>query len=93
MGLFPTHALRYNIRMNTDEEQSKILEQLELLNVKISRQNSVRHIFTTGIIYGVGFFIGSAILATIALGILGPWIGKIDWIRDNFEKGSSLYGK
>ena len=73
-----------------EEQRDKITEQLEMLNLKMSEQNSVRHIFMKGIIYGVGFFIGSAILATIVVGVLSPWLGKIDWIRDNFERGASL---
>ncbi len=76
--------------MNTKEQRDAIVDQLESLNTKMSRQNSIKHIFLTGVIYGVGFFIGSAVIATIAFGVLSPWIGEIDWIRDNFERGASL---
>ncbi len=78
--------------MQTDlqDEQSKIIAQLELLNAKIDKQNSIRHVFGMAIIYGIGFFVGSAIIATIAFGILSPWIGQIDWVRDNFERGSMM---
>ncbi len=74
----------------TQSTEEKILEQIELLNKKIHDVYSIKTVFYTGIIYGIGFFIGSAILATIALGTLGPWIGEVDWIRENFERGSSL---
>lgn len=76
--------------METEEQKDKIIEQLELLNKKMTQQNSVRHNFMKGIIYGVGFFIGSVVIATILLGILSPWFGKIDFVRDNFIKGTSL---
>ncbi len=76
--------------MEIEEQRDRIIEQLEMLNEKMDKQNSIKHIFTTGIIYGLGLFIGSAIIATIAFGILSPWVGQIDWIRDNFERGASL---
>ncbi len=76
--------------MEIEEQRDTIIAQLEMLNAKMKQQGSVRHIFVTGVIYGVGFFIGSAIIATIAFGVLSPWIGKIDWVRDNFERGASL---
>ena len=73
-----------------EDQRDKIIEQLELLNAKMAKQNSIKHIFMTGIIYGLGLFIGSAILATLALGILSPWFGEIDWVKDNYERGASL---
>jgi hypothetical protein len=76
--------------MDLEEQRDKIIEQLEKLNGAMSKQNSVRHIFMTGIIYGVGLFIGSAVIATIAFGVLSPWVGKIDWVKDNFERGTSV---
>ncbi len=76
--------------MNIEEQNAKIIEQLEILNSGIKRQNSIKHIVLTGIIYGVGFFIGSAIIATIALGFLGPIFGKISWVGENFERGASI---
>lgn len=76
--------------MDIEEQRDKITEQLIKLNSQMSAQNSIRHTFARGIIYGIGFFVGSAIVATIVLGILSPWIGKIEWIRDNFERGASL---
>ncbi len=76
--------------MDLENQRDKIIEQLEILNIKIDRQNSIRHILKTGIIYGIGFFIGSAILATIALGVFGPIFGKIEWVRTNFETGTSI---
>lgn len=71
-----------------DGNRDKITEQLEMLNTQMETQNSIRHIFMTGIIYGIGFFIGSAVLATIAFGVLSPWIGQIDWIKENYTRGA-----
>lgn len=72
------------------EQRDQIITQLEELNDKMRVQNSVRHTFLRGIIYGVGVFIGSAIVATIILGAISPWFGEIDWIRDVFQRGSEL---
>jgi hypothetical protein len=74
----------------TNNTLKKILKQLVLLNEKTAKSYSVKTIFMTGVIYGVGFFIGSAILATIALGVLGPWIGQIDWVQEYYERGTSI---
>lgn len=76
--------------MNIEEQNDEIIKQLITLNASIHRQNTKVHILSTGIIYGIGFFIGSAIIAAIALGILGPIIGKISWVGENFEKGTSI---
>jgi hypothetical protein len=78
------------MELDTKSTDEKILEQLILLNEKTRKHDTTRHIFYTGIIYGFGFFLGSAILATIVLGALSPWFGRIDWIKENFERGESL---
>lgn len=76
--------------MNIEEQSDKIIQQLEVLNAGIKRQNSIKQTVRTGILSGIGFFIGSAIIATIALGILGPIFGKISWIGENFERGATI---
>lgn len=76
--------------MNSEDQNNKIIKQLEILNSSMEHRNTIRYTITTGIIYGIGFFIGSAILATIALGILGPMVGKMSWIGENFERGASI---
>ncbi len=76
--------------MSLEEQRDKIIENLELLNRQVARQNSFARMLVVGIVYGIGFFIGSAIIATIALGILGPWFAQIPWIRAAFETGLSL---
>jgi len=76
--------------MELEHQQQKIIEQLDVLNKEIARQNSLRARFLIGIVYGVGFFVGSAIIATIAFGILGPLFANIDWIRNAFETGTYL---
>lgn len=76
--------------MELENQRDKIIEQLEELNIKIEQQSTIKYLLTTGIIYGIGFFIGSAILATIVLGILGPIFGKIEWVKTNYEAGTSI---
>jgi uncharacterized membrane protein len=74
-----------------DDQQAKIIiEQLQKLNKSVDKQNSIRHMFNVGVVYGIGFFIGSAVIATIALGIIGPIAGKISWLRNSFQAGQSL---
>lgn len=76
--------------MNIEEQNNEIIAQLVTLNTSIKKNSSKVHVFGTGIVYGLGFFIGSAIIATITLGILGPIFGKIDWVGESFEKGTVL---
>ena len=71
-------------------EQREIVRNLEEINHQLLRQSSLLRMFGAGIIYGVGFFIGSAIIATIALGIFAPWFADIPWIRTAFQTGASL---
>ncbi|HAS85032.1 MAG TPA: hypothetical protein DCS23_03130 [Candidatus Yonathbacteria bacterium] len=76
--------------MGIDNQRDEIIEQLKSLNVKLAKQLEIKRIFLTGIIYGVGFFLGSAIIATIALGVFGPTIAKIPWVQENFDRGSAI---
>ncbi len=78
--------------MITEDQREEIITELQGLNKKVARQNSVPFIFFAGMIYGVGFFLGSAILATILFGIFAPYVGEIDWIRDTFLRGAALVG-
>lgn len=76
--------------MEIDNQRDKIIEQLEALNVKLEKQISIKNILFTGVIYGIGFFVGSAIIATIVLGMFGPVFGKIKWVKTNYETGTSI---
>lgn len=76
--------------MAIEDQHDKIIEHLDLLNKQVKRQNSLGRMFFAGIIYGVGFFVGSAIIATIALGILGPLFAQIPWVRSSFETGTAF---
>ena len=79
--------------MGPEDQHSKIIEHLDMLNKQVARQNSIGRMFFVGIVYGIGFFVGSAIIATIALGIFGPWFAEIAWIRSAFEAGAALLPK
>jgi len=72
------------------ESDERIIERLDTLAKEVARQQSFGRMFVVGIIYGVGFFLGSAIIAVIALGIFGPWFADIPWIRDSFRSGVEL---
>lgn len=87
-SFYDQNHLLYLLIMNENIERDAIVEQLEKVNKELAKQNSVRRIFFVGIIYGVGFFIGSAVLATIALGIFGPYFAQIPWVRHAYEAGT-----
>lgn len=79
--------------MPLGDQDNTIIGNLEKINRQLARQNSFGRMFVVGIVYGVGFFVGSAVIATIAFGILGPWVGQIPWVRNAFETGASLLGR
>ncbi len=76
--------------MESGEKSDPILEQLRHLNAELSQQNSLRQRFLTGIVYGVGFILGSAILATIVIGLAAPLVANIPWVQELFLRGASL---
>ena len=71
------------------EAQDPILGELRQLNDSITKENSFTRKLVGGMIYGVGFVIGSAIVATILIGLFAPLIGQIGWVRSAFQTGSS----
>ena len=71
-------------------QRETIISQLEVLNKAVASQNSYSQMFLRGIIYGIGFFVGSAIIATIMLGIIGPLVAQVPWIRNTFVTGHDL---
>jgi len=76
--------------MSLEEQREEIITELKALNAAVKRQNSIPRIFLTGVIYGIGFVVGSAILATIAIGIFGPTLADIPWVRDTFKAGTDF---
>lgn len=74
--------------MNDHTQRDQIIEELELANQQLARQNSLRHVFLVGMVYGVGFFVGSAILATVAFGIFRPYFSQIGWLHRTYETGT-----
>lgn len=53
-------------------------------------KDTLWHTLLRGVVYGIGFFIGSAIVATILLGVVGPYFIDIPWVHDNFIRGTSI---
>jgi len=58
------------VRMEPDTDYKKLNATLECLEKNLIQQNSFRFIFVRGIIYGVGFVIGTSVLAGVALALL-----------------------
>jgi hypothetical protein len=73
-----------------ENQRDKIIDNLEILNKEVAKQNSLKAMFVRGIVSGIGFVVGSAVIATIAIGVLGPLVGQIPWVHDKFETGSQL---
>jgi threonine/homoserine/homoserine lactone efflux protein len=73
-----------------ETERETIVNQLQMLNRQVARQNSLGRRFLSGVVYGIGFFVGSAIIATIALGVLGQFFVQVPWVHTTFEAGATL---
>lgn len=72
-----------------DEQDTRdeVIKELQEANRHLLKQNSASHIFFTGILQGIGFFIGSAIIATILVGIFAPYVAQIPLVRHLYEAG------
>lgn len=66
-----------------EDTLGKILSELK-------RQNSYSYNFSRGIVYGIGFFIGSAIIAVMILGAIAPTLSKLDIVRQIFNDGTDV---
>ena len=53
-------------------QEREALQKLDDIHAELKKQHSLGRMFSAGVIYGFGFVIGSAIFATIILGIIGP---------------------
>jgi hypothetical protein len=66
----------------TKEQHQQIIDELKGLNDKLGRQNSWRHVFAASLVYGVGFVIGSTILASILASMFLPILQKAPYMRE-----------
>lgn len=80
--------------MNPEErelrEQEKLIEEMAELKEQVAEQNSLPKMFVRGIVYGIGFVVGSAIIATILVGIFGPLVADIPWVQEVFRAGRDI---
>ncbi len=65
----------------TPKQHQQIIDELQHLNDKLARQNHWGHIFATAIVYGVGFVIGSTILASILASIFLPLLQRTPYVQ------------
>jgi hypothetical protein len=72
------------------DKQAQILKELKSIRKVLEHQKTPKRVFMHGIIHGIAFFIGSAIIATILLGIFGPYFAEIDWIAETYIQGTEL---
>lgn len=78
------------MHMASEDQYAIIIKELSEANQQLKKQNSLSRMLWVGVVYGIGFFIGSAIIATIALGVFGPYVGQIPWVQNAFVTGKSL---
>src|SRR3569832_69756 len=77
-------------RMELGAHEREILSELRTINARLEWQNSLLHMLWSGLVYGIGFVIGSAILATIIIGIFGPIVARIPLVDSAFSQGKSI---
>ena len=53
-----------------DEQSEGIVHHLRLLNRQVRQQMSMWFVFRNGIIYGIGFVVGSTILTAIVVSVV-----------------------
>jgi hypothetical protein len=71
-------------------EETKLVDEMAQLKEQVAEQNSLTRMFIRGIVYGIGFVIGSAVIATIIIGLLGPFLADVPWVRDTFRAGEDI---
>ena len=70
----------------TGEQRDHIISHLKILIDQTKRQMSVWHVFRNGVIYGMGFIVGSTVLTAIVASIVLQFFGDtifgdvIQWI-------------
>jgi len=73
-----------------DNHADTIIAHLDALNRQIARQSSYSRMFVVGVCYGIGFVVGSALLATVLIGFAAPYLAQIPWVQSAFNIGSSV---
>lgn len=76
--------------MDNLQQENEIVAELKGIHAEIAGQRSFRHAFVIGVISGIGFFVGSVIIATIALGLFGPFFSNVQWIHQSYEAGAAF---
>lgn len=71
-------------------ETREVIVELRAINARLARRNSPAHMLWSGLVYGIGFFIGSAIVATILIGVFGPTLARIPFVSNAFNQGKAL---
>ena len=64
-----------------------IVGRLDQVIGQLAKQNSFARMFVVGLCYGIGFAVGSAIIATLVIGVLAPFVAEIPGVREAFGAG------
>ncbi len=69
--------------------RDEVVSNLEVLNRRIKQQMSVWHVLRNGVIYGMGFIIGSTVVTAVVASIMLQFFDNtvlgdaINWIAQN----------
>jgi hypothetical protein len=66
---------------------TELIRHIDALTVQMEKRNSLWYTLLWGVFYGVGFVIGSVVLATILIGIFLPFVRTIPGIQQAFQSG------
>lgn len=70
-----------------NDGQEEVIEQLEKLNEETAKSHSLKRQFLVGVVYGVGFVVGSAIIASILIGLFTPLLSHVPIVQNFFNSG------
>lgn len=70
--------------------QEELVSELQTLNSALAKQQSVRYMLRNGMLYGVGFVIGSSILAGVVISALVFLFGDVPLIGSVVEQADPM---
>lgn len=72
--------------MEKDKIQEELVSELKIFNETIKKQQKIRRLLRNGMLNGIGFVIGTSILAGVAISILVFFFGDLPVIGSFLDK-------
>ena len=76
--------------MDIEQWRADIARGVQQLNAQLQRQNSFKQRFLDGVVYGVGFVIGSVLVASVLIGLLSPWLKQLPFVQGLYQSGQQV---